>query len=282
MGVSRRTAFKRRRPSRVREQCDAGWAVSTDKARRASPLMSDRPSLSTIPLIDLVLDSYLDTNDVAELLEELGDITSGTKSERVSRLKQSRGFDPARALRRLSRAQLAELCRQRGRYDRGEPKALIGRLCDVIKDEAKHRSSSSTKTDAKSESWWSLIHPNVRLASESLYATHHYAPAVLQSFIALNSRVKEKVRSSGIDPKDGTALMRQALNVDAPIIQIPSPGPDSARETQEGYQHIFAGSMLAVRDPKAHQWFEITEEQAVHFLFLGSLLMYKLDEAGVK
>ncbi len=44
---------------------------------------------------------------------------------------------------------------------------------------------------------------------------------------------------------------------------------------------LFSGSMIGIRNPKAHANISITKERAIHFIFLASLLMYKLDEAGV-
>lgn len=244
--------------------------------------MASRPSLSTIPLLDLVLDTYLDNDDLADLLSDLGDLTSGTKPERIARLKQNKGFKPERALRKLARHSLAELCRQRDCSDKGEPKALIRRLVEVIEiEESQPPGSPPSPPQVDAWTWWQQIHPGVRLSSEAIFEAGRFAPSVLQAFITVNARVKEHVRASGSNPREGTSLMRQALDIDDPLIRIPSPTVDSAREIQEGYQHIFAGAMLAVRDPKAHQPFEITPDQAIHLLFLASLLMRKLDEAGV-
>lgn len=141
--------------------------------------------------------------------------------------------------------------------------------------------SKVREAERGSEPWWELIHPRIRLSSEAIFSDGHYTPAVLQGFIAINERVKEHVRSKGLEPSDGTALMRQALGTDRSTIRIPSPSIDSEDEIQEGYQHIFAGSMLAIRDPKAHASFRISKEQAAHLIFLASHLMFKLDEAGV-
>jgi len=48
---------------------------------------------------------------------------------------------------------------------------------------------------------------------------------------------------------------------------------------QQGYLQIFAGTMMAVRNPKAHGFVEIDATRCIHFLFLASLLAHKLDEA---
>jgi uncharacterized protein (TIGR02391 family) len=156
---------------------------------------------------------------------------------------------------------------------RSEPADCLTDIASLI--------SKIGEAERASEPWWELIHPKIRLSSEPIFSDGHYTPAVLQAFIAINERVKEHVRSKGLEPSDGTALMRQALKTDGSTIRIPSPTIDSEDEIQEGYQHIFAGSMLAIRDPKAHASFRISKEQAAHLIFLASHLMFKLDEAGV-
>jgi hypothetical protein len=42
---------------------------------------------------------------------------------------------------------------------------------------------------------------------------------------------------------------------------------------------LFAGSMIGIRNPKAHENVVIDKNRAIHFLFLSSLLMYKIDES---
>jgi hypothetical protein len=41
---------------------------------------------------------------------------------------------------------------------------------------------------------------------------------------------------------------------------------------------IFSGAMIGIRNPKAHGNIHITEKRAKHFIYLASLLMYKIDE----
>lgn len=46
---------------------------------------------------------------------------------------------------------------------------------------------------------------------------------------------------------------------------------------QNGYKEIFKGSIQAIRNPKAHENIKISENEAIHLIFLASLLMFKLD-----
>jgi len=56
----------------------------------------------------------------------------------------------------------------------------------------------------------------------------------------------------------------------------------TGRNIQIGYMQLFSGAMTGIRNPKAHNNLTITPERAIHFMFLASLFMYKLDEAKGK
>jgi hypothetical protein len=53
---------------------------------------------------------------------------------------------------------------------------------------------------------------------------------------------------------------------------------ESGRNIQQGYMDIFAGAMTGIRNPKAHGNIQIDSKQAIHLLFLASLLLHKLDK----
>ena len=54
---------------------------------------------------------------------------------------------------------------------------------------------------------------------------------------------------------------------------------ESGKNVQEGYMHIFASAMQAIRNPKAHENLISNKENAIDRLILASLLMKKIDEA---
>ncbi len=72
--------------------------------------------------------------------------------------------------------------------------------------------------------------------------------------------------------------MLSAFSVNQPTIRLDDLSTESGRNIQEGYMHIYAGAIQAIRNPKAHEIISITPERAIHFVTLASLLMYKLDE----
>ena len=78
---------------------------------------------------------------------------------------------------------------------------------------------------------------------------------------------------------DGANLMNKAFSLEKPMIVLDDLSTETGKNIQKGYIQIFAGAMTGIRNPKAHENIKISKEKAIHFIFLASLLMYKLDEA---
>jgi len=93
--------------------------------------------------------------------------------------------------------------------------------------------------------------------------------------------VKEIVKNKTGEERDGADLMYKAFSVDNPLIVIDDLSTTSGKDIQDGYMHIFAGAMRGIRNPKAHDNIIIPPERAIHFIFLASLLMEKLDESTI-
>lgn len=129
--------------------------------------------------------------------------------------------------------------------------------------------------------FWSLIHPMIQSISKSRFDSNHFADSVEAALKEVNVRVKNIVIARTGQEDDGSSLMKRAFSVNRPIIQLDDIGNETGRNIQQGYMELFSGSMIGVRNPKAHANIDITKERAIHFLFLASLLMCKLDEAGV-
>ncbi|MFQ5778618.1 MAG: TIGR02391 family protein [Terriglobia bacterium] len=126
---------------------------------------------------------------------------------------------------------------------------------------------------------WPLMHPEIRRVAKEQFDDGHYAPAVLAAMIEVNSRVKKIVKVKTGKEWDGADLMRRAFSPNNPVIVLGDLSTESGHDMQQGYMEIFAGAMMGIRNPKAHENISITPERALHFLFLASLLMHRLDEA---
>jgi len=132
--------------------------------------------------------------------------------------------------------------------------------------------------DTKSFDFWQLIHPEICNMSKNKFEDGYYADAVETALKHINKRVKDIVKHKTGKELDGAPLMQYAFSLDNPIIKLNNLTNDTEKNIQKGYLQIFAGTMTGIRNPKAHDNLSITKENAIHLIFLVSLLMYKLDK----
>ena len=77
--------------------------------------------------------------------------------------------------------------------------------------------------------------------------------------------------------------MMQAFAVEAPLIKITPLSTVSEKDEQKGFQFIFAGSVLAIRNPRGHEFGIVDSlDKCLDHLSLVSLLLRRLEEAGFK
>lgn len=129
---------------------------------------------------------------------------------------------------------------------------------------------------------WKLIHPEIVRVSRPKFRDEHYFESARCAFIEINARVKKifpELRDDKGRQYDGCALMQQVFSEKHPKIVLGDLNTDTGRNTQIGYMNMFAGSVSALRNPKAHENDELTVEDTVRQLMFASMLMYKLDEA---
>lgn len=124
---------------------------------------------------------------------------------------------------------------------------------------------------------WSLLHTKVTKTGKSRFESGHYADSVEAAFKELNAVVKSLYREVKSEELDGPDLMRKAFRLSDPVIILDDRTTSSGQNIQEGYSHIFAGAMQAIRNPKAHANIDISADEAIHLLMFASLLFHRLD-----
>lgn len=127
--------------------------------------------------------------------------------------------------------------------------------------------------------FWGIIHKDIIRVAKNKFEDGYYADAVESAFKEINKRVKEIVKSKTGEELDGASLMYKAFSEKNPIVILDNLSSETGRNIQRGYMQIFAGAMIGIRNPKAHENITLSRERAIHFIFLASLLMYMLDEA---
>jgi len=134
--------------------------------------------------------------------------------------------------------------------------------------------------EKKETDFWDLIHPSITGVAKSRFDSGHYADCAETALKHINTVVKAKVKRKIGEELDGAALMNKAFSVKNPVISIDDISTQSGKDIQQGYMQIFAGAMIGIRNPKAHEVIVIDRERAIHFIFLASLLMHTLDMAA--
>lgn len=156
---------------------------------------------------------------------------------------------------------------------RQELNKVLGRVRADMQDQAPNAVEAHPIEQA-----WTLLHPKVQVLAEKRFRVGYYADAVEAVLKELAATVRDLVIQRGGPELDGVALMQTAFSPKNPIIVLADQRTQSGRDMQRGYMDLFAGTMAAIRNPKAHGNVAITPERALHLLFLASSLWHTLDE----
>lgn len=124
------------------------------------------------------------------------------------------------------------------------------------------------------------IHPDLPKRVRSLFDDGHWEQSVFEAFKYVEKEVK---RISGARGKTGYALMMDVFNENSPKVHLNPLASDTDVDEQRGYKSIFAGAVAGIRNPRGHE-VDIgdTPDEALDYLALASLLLRRLDAAGVR
>ena len=123
------------------------------------------------------------------------------------------------------------------------------------------------------------IHPKLPDVVRDLFDDGHYAQATFEAFKFIDKEVQRHSKLT----ESGFKLMMQAFAEASVAIQLTPLATASDRDEQKGFQFLFAGSVLAIRNPRGH---EVSlpdgPDRCLDHLSLASLLLRRLDESGFK
>lgn len=139
-------------------------------------------------------------------------------------------------------------------------------------------------TEARRESQGGLhpfeernIHPALPKVVRRLFDDGHYSQSTFEAFKFIDKEVR---RDSG-STEAGFKLMMQVLSATSPAIRLTPLANTSDKDEQKGFQFLFAGSVLAIRNPRGHEVaVSDTPDQCLDHLGLASLLLRRLEESG--
>lgn len=120
------------------------------------------------------------------------------------------------------------------------------------------------------------LHPEIARAASELYLNGHYANAIEDAVKALNAFVRLR---SGIEDRDGDALMTHVFSVKDPILAFNELKDENDRNEQKGFMMMFSGAVAGLRNPRAHRLVQDDPERALEFIAFISLLAKLVDGA---
>jgi len=121
------------------------------------------------------------------------------------------------------------------------------------------------------------LHPVIERAVGNLYRDGHYANAVEDATKALNALVR---MNSGIDDKDGAALMEMVFSSKNPVLKFNTLSDSSDIDEQKGFMMMFSGAVAGLRNPRAHKIIKDDPEMALEFIAYISLLAKLADKSS--
>jgi uncharacterized protein (TIGR02391 family) len=123
------------------------------------------------------------------------------------------------------------------------------------------------------------IHSALPKIVNKLFDDGHYAQATFEAFKFIDKEVGRLSKS----PESGFKLMMAAFPENAPLIKLTGCSSTTEKDEQKGFQFLFAGSILAIRNPRGHDYgVRDTPDQCLDHLAVASLLLRRLEEAGLK
>ena len=123
------------------------------------------------------------------------------------------------------------------------------------------------------------IHPQLPQIVRDLFDDGHYAQSTFEAF----KFIDKVVQGLSGQTETGLKLMMKVFPETSAIIKLTPCTTLSERDEQKGYQFLFAGSVLAIRNPRGHEYaVKDDPDMCLDHLSLSSLLLRRIERAGYK
>ena len=121
------------------------------------------------------------------------------------------------------------------------------------------------------------IHPKLPQVVRDLFDDGHYAQATFEAF----KYIDKEIQRLSVLSESGIKLMMKVFSENSPFIHLTPCMTTSEKDEQKGYQFLFAGSVLAIRNPRAHEHsIHDDPDTCLDNLSLASMLLRRLEKSG--
>ena len=140
------------------------------------------------------------------------------------------------------------------------------------------RAGELTDTPTQSEEWTHPfeernIHPHLPTVVNQLFDDGYFSQSTFEAFKFLDQEVRRISGSSD----SGFKLMTRVFAEQTPLVRLTPLSTVSEKDEQKGFQFLFAGSVLALRNPRGHEVaLPDSPDECLDHLALVSLLLRRL------
>jgi uncharacterized protein (TIGR02391 family) len=122
-----------------------------------------------------------------------------------------------------------------------------------------------------------VIEPEIEQVSRDLFMSGHYSLSVQEAYKAVDKYVKDK---SGSSTGTGTSLMEVVFSPNEPLLYWTERKTPSEIDEQKGYQRLYSGAMLGIRNPVTHEFNWVDDpELALELIVFAQHLLRKAKAA---
>lgn len=121
------------------------------------------------------------------------------------------------------------------------------------------------------------IHPMLPSLVREMFDDGYYSQATFEACKYLDKEVSRISNCS----ESGYKLMMRAFQGTSPLLALTALRTDSERDEQAGYKFIFSGTVMAIRNPRGHEYkIHDSIDECLDHLALISALLRRIEKAG--
>ena len=117
------------------------------------------------------------------------------------------------------------------------------------------------------------IHPRLPKVVRKLFDDSHYSQATFEAFKFVDKEVARLAKHN----ESGFKLMMTVFAESTPLLKLTPCMTTSEKDEQKGFQFLFAGSILAIRNPRGHEYaVHDSPDECLDQLAMASILLRRL------
>jgi uncharacterized protein (TIGR02391 family) len=156
---------------------------------------------------------------------------------------------------------------------------MLKQFSDIVRRAHKFTEASSEPIGGGHPFDTRNIHSRLPKNVRALFDNGHYAQSTFEAY----KFIDKEVQRLAVSKESGFKLMMSAFNDATPPLKLTPMVSMSEKDEQKGYQFLFAGSILAIRNPRGHEYALVdSPDTCLDHLGFASQLLRRLEKSGYK